>query len=602
MRKKYEQRVRARRGPAVGMQPAITIAMAAALAALAPAARGQVLPAGTVDPDAQRQLQQQREAQQRQALEREPDVRLRASPPPARQRLRDDESPCFPIREIELRGVEDQPRMAREIRALDGPQGDDSPIGRCLGATGVATLVTRLQDALIEDGFITTRVLAPPQDLSSGRLVLAVVPGRVHAIRLREGTSPQVRLANALPVRPGDVLNLRDMEQALENLQRVPGAQADIQVEPAQGTAEPGYSDLAVSWQGGRQWRWQVSLDDSGSAATGRYPLALTASLDHALTLNDLFYVTLNRDADWLARRVDPRDGPHKGTGGHVLHYSLPWGHALLSLTVSRSGYRQVVIGANQTYVYRGASSNGELKLTRMLWRDGQYKFSGFVKLFGRGSRNYIDDTEVEVQRRRTGGWEAGVTLRRQAGGVGSELELSMKRGTGAFHALTAPEEDFGEGDSRVRLLQGSAGLNGAVPLGSRQLLLSSSVRAQFAMNRLTPQDRFSIGGRYTVRGFGSDASLSADNGLLWRNEAELPLSAPRQAPAVSMYLGVDAGLVGGHGADRLAGRHLTGAVIGSRVRAQGVSLDVFAGAPLWQPARFPVARVVAGFTLTYSR
>lgn len=593
---------RAHARPAAGVSAVAMVALAAALAAGVETAWGQALPPGTVDPDAQRQLQQQREAQQRQSLEREPDVRLRASPPPARQRLRDDESPCFLITRIELDGVADQPRMARQIRALDGPQGDDAPIGRCLGATGVATLVTRLQDALIEEGFITTRVLAAPQDLSTGVLRLTVVPGRVHAIRVREGSSPQVRLANALPVKPGDVLNLRDMEQALENLQRVPGAQADIQVEPARDTVEPGYSDLAVSYQGGRQWRWQVSLDDSGSEATGRYPLALTASLDHALTLNDLFYVTLNRDADWLARRVDERDGPHKGTGGHVLHYSLPWGHALLSVTFSRSGYRQVVIGANQTYVYRGASSNGELKLTRMLWRDGQYKFSGFVKLFGRGSRNYIDDTEVEVQRRRTGGWEAGLNLKRQAGGVGSEAEFSLKRGTGAFHALEAPEEAFGEADSRVKLLQGSVSVNGALPLGARQLQLSSSLRGQLALNRLTPQDRFSIGGRYTVRGFGSDASLSADDGLLWRNEAELPLSAPQGSPAVSMYLGVDAGLVGGNGAERLAGRHLTGAVIGSRLRTQGFSLDVFAGAPLWQPARFPAARVVAGFSLTYSR
>jgi len=236
-----------------------------------------------------------------------------------------------------------------------------------------------------------------------------------------------------------------------------------------------------------------------------------------------------------------------------------------------------------------------------MLWRDGQYKFSGYVKLFGRGSRNYIDDTEVEVQRRRTGGWEAGINLKRNAGGIGSEVELSLKRGTGAFHALEAPEEAFGEAESRVRLLQGSYSLNGALALGSRQLQLSTSLRGQFALNRLTPQDRFSIGGRYTVRGFGSDASLSADNGLLWRNEAELPLSAAQQSPAVSMYLGVDAGLVGGNGAERLAGRHLTGAVIGSRVRTQGFSLEVFAGAPLWQPSRFPVARVVAGFNLSYS-
>ncbi|WP_273487082.1 ShlB/FhaC/HecB family hemolysin secretion/activation protein [Roseateles chitosanitabidus] len=562
---------------------------------------GQDLPTGAVDPDAQRQRQQQREAEQRRALEREPDVRLRASEPASRRRLRDDESPCFPIREIALAGVERYPRLAREIGALDGPDGDDAPQGRCLGAAGIGLLVTRLQDALIEDGYITTRVLAGPQDLSSGRLVLTVIPGRVHAIRLRDGSSPQTRLSNALPVHPGDLLNLRDMEQALENLQRVPGAQADIQVEPAQATTEAGYSDLAVSYQGGRQWRWQVSVDDSGSAATGRYPVALTASLDHALTLNDLFYVTLNRDTGWVGRRVDDREGPHPGTGGQVLHYSLPWGHTLISATVSRSGYRQVVVGANQDYVYRGTSSNGELKLTRLLWRDGRFKFSGWVKAFGRGSRNYIDDTEVEVQRRRVGGWEAGLNLKRNAGGVSTEGELSVKRGTGLFHALTAPEEDFGEGDSRPRLAQVSFSASGAAPLGARQLQWSTQWRGQLAMNRLTPQDRFAIGGRYTVRGFGSETSLSADDGLLMRNEVELPLSQGHSG-AVSIYLGADIGLVGGGGAERLAGRHLSGAVIGSRLRAQGLSLDVFAGAPLWQPSRFPAARVVAGFNLSYSR
>jgi hemolysin activation/secretion protein len=573
-------------------------ALALGLGTVAGLAWGQALPAaGAVDPDAQRQLQQQRESQQRQSLEREPDVRLQASAPPSRQRLREDESPCFVIQQIELRGVEKLPSIARMVRTLDGPAGDDSPIGRCLGAQSIGTLVTRLQDAVIEAGYITTRVLAAPQDLSTGRLVLTVVPGRVHRIRLREGSLRQVRLANALPIREGDVLNLRDMEQALENLQRVPGAQADIQVQPAQDNSEPGWSDLAVSYQGGRQWRWQMALDDSGNESTGRYPLSLTASLDHPLTLNDLFYVTVNRDTSELNRRLHDKPGPLPGTGGHVVHYSLPWGHTLISSTFSRNGYQQVVIGANQRYVYRGTSSNGEVKLTRMLWRDAQYKFSGFAKVFGRSSRNYIDDTEVEVQRRRVGAWEAGVTLKRQAGAVSSDAELSLKRGTGAFHALEAPEDAFGEGSSRMSLLQGSFSVAGAVPLGQRKLQLSTQWRGQYALRPLTPQDRFAIGGRYTVRGFGPDASLSADNGLLTRNEAELPLTG-----MASLYLGLDAGVVSGPSAGRLAGKHLVGAVIGTRVRAEGLSLDLFAGTPVQQPSNFPVARFTAGFSLSYSR
>ncbi|MFY7916013.1 MAG: ShlB/FhaC/HecB family hemolysin secretion/activation protein [Rubrivivax sp.] len=568
------------------------------------AAQGQV-PISAPDPAVQQQLQQQREAEQRKQLEREPDVRLQDAQPRATSLARErldagaPETPCFEIQRVELLGLEGLTALEHVLRpALNGPEGNDPPEGRCLGVRGVSILLSRLQDALIAQGYITTRVLTPAQDLSTGRLQLQVVPGRLHQIRVREGSSPQLRLGNALPTRPGELINLRDLEQALENLQRVPGAQADIQVEPAQSSQEPGMSDLAVSYQGGRAWRLQLALDDGGSAATGRHALGLTASLDHLLTLNDLFYLMLNRDLGRVDRSLRGAQGPVGGNGGQVLHYSLPWGYSLLSLSFSRSGYRQVVIGANQDYVYRGRSDSGEIKLGTTLWRDARHKFGVWAKLYSRGSRNYIDDTEVEVQRRRVGGWEAGLQLKRSGeGGGSSELNLSLRRGTGAFSALPAPEEEFGEGSSRLALLQGELSLNLPLTLGERKAQFSSLWRGQLAQRPLVAQDRFAIGGRYTVRGFGSDSTLSADNGLLWRTEIELPLSS-----LVAGYAGVDQGWVaGGPGAERLAGRHLAGLVLGTRWRWQGLYLDVFAGMPLRQPERFPDARLNAGFNLSYS-
>lgn len=557
------------------------------------------------DPAPQQQWQRQRETEQRRALEREPEVRLGVSEPSAAadamQRLdgREGEAPCFDVQQVELVGLEGAEALRQSVYpALYGPDGDDPPEGRCLGVQGVAILLGRVQQALLSQGYITTRVLTPPQDLSTGRLVLRVVPGRLHEVRVREGSSAQLRLRNALPTRPGDLINLRDLEQALENLQRVPGAQADIQIEPAQQSDEPGASDLVVSYQGGRGWRLQLALDDGGSAATGRHALSLTASLDHPLTLNDLFYLTLNRDLGQVHRALKGERRTAGGQGGEVLHYSVPWGYALVGLTISRSNYRQVVIGAVQNYVYSGRSDSAELKLGTVLWRDTRHKFGVWVKAYSRGSRNYIDDTEVQVQRRRVGGWEAGLQLTRSGERGGSaELNLSARHGTGAFSALAAPEEPFGEGSSRLALLQGELNLNLPFTVGERTAQFSLCWRGQFALRPLVAQDRFAIGGRYTVRGFGNDASLAADNGLLWRTEFELPLGG-----AVSGYAGVDQGWVGGGpGVQRLAGRHLAGVVVGTRWRWQGLHLDVFAGTPLRQPERFPKASVNAGFNLGYS-
>jgi hemolysin activation/secretion protein len=80
------------------------------------------------------------------------------------------------------------------------------------------------------------------------------------------------------------------------------------------------------------------------------------------------------------------------------------------------------------------------------------------------------------------------------------------------------------------------------------------------------------------------------------RNEAELPLREQ-----LSTYLGLDAGWVSGRGVERLAGRHLAGAVLGARWRHVGVQLDVFAGTALQRPSNFPSGQWVAGFSLSYS-
>lgn len=124
------------------------------------------------------------------------------------------------------------------------------------GQGGINTVMRRIQNAIIERGFITTRILAEPQDLKAGELKLTVIPGRVRAVRTTAETPGRATLWNALPVRPGELLNLRDVEQGLENLKRIPTAEADIQIAPAEGEqVRPGESDLLVSWRQGFPFR-----------------------------------------------------------------------------------------------------------------------------------------------------------------------------------------------------------------------------------------------------------------------------------------------------------------------------------------------------------
>lgn len=527
---------------------------------------------------------QERDDLRRSRLEVQPDVRLGTpSSVPAAPTLLVDEVPCFPIQAIDMVLLTPVPLpLAPAMAALNGPAGDDAPQGKCLGARGVALLLERAQNALIEQGFVTSRVLAPPQDLSGGRLLLHVLPGRIARIRLAK-PDDRATLRPALPMAEGDVLQLRDVEQALENLKRVPTAEADIQIEPGQ---EPGTSDLVVSWSQANPWRLSLTADDSGSESSGKYQGSATLSYDHAFTLNDLLYVTLARD-------LGGGDPGWRGTRGVTTHYSVPFGYWLLGLNASRNRYFQTVAGATQDYVYSGVSHQQDIQLTHWFHRDGVSKSSWRIKAFARQSENHIDDTEVEVQRRRVGGYELGLQHRTQWGRVQVDGNVSYRRGTRAFGANVAPEELFGEGTHQFALLAADAQLSASFQVGGQRWRYQGNWRWQQNRTALTPQDRFSIGGRYTVRGFDGASALSAERGWLVRNEVSTDLIEQQ------IYLALDHGRVAGPSALSLVGQRLTGWALGLRSHLGPLNFDLFIGAPVRKPQGFRTANTTYGVSVS---
>ncbi len=509
------------------------------------------------------------------------------------------QAPCFPVQRIALEGEAAQDFQWALDAALSGSDTRPHPaVPPCMGPDDIAEITRRVQGALIDRGFITTRVLVPAQNLGTGTLRLVILPGRLGSVRLQRDALGRGTAWNALPLRPDRILNLRDLEQGLENFQRVPTVRADIRIEPSEPTPDrsevrPGDSDLAIQWAQERPFRLGLSVDDAGARGTGRYQGALTFSFDNALDLNDLLSVTVQQS---LRNQAAGEGGVSAGHGnrGQALHYSLPWGHWLVALQASQQDYRQVVAGANQVYVYRGETRQQDLRLTRMVHRSAVSKTAVSLRGWSRQSGNFIDDTEIEVQRRRTAGWEFGVQHQRTAGPVAWSLGLAYRRGTGASGALAAPEEAFGEGVSRPRIVHADFSASLAVMPSVGYELVASG---QWSWQSLVPQDRFSIGGRSTVRGFDGERTLSAARGWWLRQE----LQGVVAGSDARLYLGLDHGEVGGAASETLAGTRLTGMVIGLRGAWRRARWELFAGRPLHKPSMFRTADRTAGFSLQFA-
>ncbi len=589
--RKFEQSLLSAGIALISQRAIAAAAMTLSVALLSGQALAQTIPSpSAIDPANEIRRQEERDRATRERAEPRVDIRSGAAGPIAPERLPIGEVPCFDITKVELRGDQAQ-RFEWVLSRLDGAARDDSALGKCLGTRGINVLLTRAQDALIVKGFVTSRILAEPQDLKTGVLSLTVIPGRINAIRFASGTTNRAHAWNAVPAEPGDILNLRDIEQALENFLRVPSAKADIKIEPAEGPdAKPGYSDLVISYQQSNPFRLSLNADDGGTDGSGKYQGSITVSYDNWWTLNDLFYIMANHDLG------GGDEGP-RGTRGNIVHYSAPFDYWTLGTTVSNSRYYQTVAGATQEFTFRGTSNNAQIKLSRLIYRDAKRKTSVAVLAFQRKSNNYIDDTEVEVQRRIVGGWEASVGHREFIGAATVDAILAYKRGTGAFESMAAPEEAFGEGTSRFALVTADLNVNAPFKLAEQSLRYIGTLRIQNNRTSLTPQDRFAIGGRYTVRGFDGESSLSAERGWFLRNELGVAIGATGQ----EFYLGLDHGEVAGPSSELLVGKRLTGAVIGLRGQFKALQYDIFAGAPVRKPEFFRTAGSAAGFNLNLS-
>ncbi len=539
------------------------------------------------DSDLQILRQNQREQSLRQQAEPQAHVQS-AIAAPVTVKLPVDERPCQTLHQVALRGD-----LAKDfhwsLKAADHE--DDPALGRCVGAQGIAVVIQRVQQAILARGFVTTRVLAEPQDLRSGVLVLTLIPGRMRQLRLSSDSHSRARLGNAMPVDEGDLLNLRALEQGLENLKRLPTADADMQIQASDAAgAGPGDSDVIVRWQQRLPYRLNLSVDDAGTESTGRYQGAVTFSYDHWWTLNDLFYVSYS---DTLGGSLPGARGSRFGT----LHYSVPWSDWLLGFTASEFRFYQSVASLNAAIRYSGEGTTQDLALTRLLYRDGVRKTQATLRAWLRESSNFIDDAELTGQHRRTAGWEASLSHRERVGAGNLDISVAWRRGTGAFGAQRAPEEAFGEGSSRLQLARADALLSLPFALGRQSFRYSVGWRAQWNRTPLTPQDRFAMGNRYTVRGFDGEALLTGDRGWLLRQDLGWSAAAIRS----EIYVGVDAGEVGGQSTANLPGRRLAGSVLGARGALGKFGWDVFIGRPLHKPEGFRTAGTTAGFLFSLS-
>ena len=460
---------------------------------------------------------------------------------------------------------------------------------RTVTVADITNIRNSLQRKLLDRGFVTSQVYIPEQNVNTGTLQFMVMPGRVEDIRYSD-SSAHGPWRTAFPVRPGDILNIRDVEQGLEQMKRVSSQSVTMKLLP--GTSV-GTSIIELSIKQDKPVHGSISFDNSGLESTGVYQGSFTSSFDQVFRANDTFTMSLSGDLSG--------SGSIKGTRAASLNYVIPHGKDTFSLSFSKSKYHQTIQSNPYDFTYSGKSTTMKAKWSHVWSRTQREKRAFDISISTRHNHRFINDMELPVQALRTTSMELGISNRTYIGNATLYSRLGLQWGIGAFGAQPEHKASVAVGGPTSRYHMWLVDVDYRKPfvMGHRPASFTSSFHGQWVQGgkRVYSVDTINIGNRYSVYGFDGEYTLMGDSGWYIRNEVSSVI--PRLNTEV--YFGLDVGAVYGKSTESLVGKSIAGTALGIRGNyASGLMVDAFISTPLYKPAGYHTKKFYVGFTVGY--
>lgn len=405
------------------------------------------------------------------------------------------ETRCFNIQHIEIKGAD-------HLSEADRQQLTRPFLGKCLGVSQLNELLKVITDLYLDRGMVTTRAYLPQQDLSGGNLSILVVEGKLEGLKAEDGSGLSSReLAMSFPGSEGAMLNLREIEQMVDQLNRLPANHAQMELTPGK---EVGGSQVLVKNTPSAPWQASLSRNNNGQKSTGEQQGSIGLEWDSPLGLSDQLMLRGGHDLV----------SDHTSTSKNAfLYYNLPWGWWNFSYSYSQSDYRSEAQANGFSFKQTGDSENHQLRAERVIYRDALSKTSLNVGLAYLRSNNYIEDSHIDVSSNRLSEAQFGINHGRRIGSAFINIDLGMQDGIGAFGSQSDDRTSSSQPDARYRKYTGTLSYLQPFKLWDESLSFSSLMTGQHSEDVLFSPQRMSLGGLSSIRGY-KDQTLSGDLGL----------------------------------------------------------------------------------------
>ncbi len=477
--------------------------------------------------------------------------------------------PCFAITHVEVEGVKQF--SATAIDTVTAPYAN-----RCVGVGEINSLLRDLTHLYLNKGFVTSRVYVPAQDIAGTKVLrLVAVEGTLSDIYINGKPAPgSGMLATAFPGMKGHITNLRDIEQGLDQINRLSSNNAKTAMLPGK---TDGTSILNIENKPDHPWHLSFGNSNLGQEQTGYSKSSASVGYDNLFGINDQWnfsYEHSGPDYPWR----DDGVGKSNGYSGNV---SVPYGYWTLSLNGSWYGYDSSVPGNFGTLQTSGDSKQVGIGADRVIFRDKDSITTLNTGLTYKETNNFLLGSKIEVGSRKYTAGDLGIShSRRMLGGLWV-FDLSYSQGLNLFDAVAPGDAGAGDADPRFSKFSGTITVTRPFEVSEQRFELNSIVTGQYSPDNLFGAEQISLGGYSSVRGT-RETMLYGNNGffvrndLVWRTQpfadnAELAKILGEFRP----YVGLDYGRIARQARYRIDGGDMLGWTAGAKLAGGHVNFDI---------------------------
>lgn len=336
---------------------------------------------------------QQYHRQAREHDERQVEERLRQleretpRPDPGRDTPAPSDAACWPVSGLSLSGNQriGNARIAAATAELLRP---------CMSAAQINRVLKAITHLYLQAGYLASRPYLARTPISGQPLEIFIVEGFVEAIEVSEPDLP-LSLSSAFPGMLGEPLQLRQLEQGMDQLNRLRSFDLTADIEP--GEFDGGSRLLLRPRSRPSRWELRASLDNRDGAGQGSHFAQLGAGLDSPAQLNDYLYVA------HLRTLANARGNTQLSS----LDYRVPYGSWSVAVNFNQMDSQSHLQLAGLSRDTRVAAQS--LRAERTLWRDGQRMLNGYSQWTHRTLDSQIAGLQIGVQQSDTQVTEIGL-------------------------------------------------------------------------------------------------------------------------------------------------------------------------------------------------